>query len=60
MHGKFSLRNDFAIDLRNILRSRIAKLIATVEGNEDDNDQSKEENNNPRALSFTQDIEHER
>jgi hypothetical protein len=54
------LRNDFAIDLRNVLRSRIAKLIATVEGNEDDNDQSKQENNNPRTLSFAQDIEHER
>jgi hypothetical protein len=35
------------------------KLIATVEGDEHDNNQSKQEDNNPRSFAPTQDIEHE-
>src|SRR5215468_210196 len=60
MQGKFSLRDDLAIDFRDVLRSLIVKLIAAIESNEDDNDESEKENNDPRSLSLAQDIEHER
>src|SRR5215813_6902174 len=60
MQGKFSLRDDLAIDFGDVLRSLIVKLIAAIESNEDDNDESEKKNNNPRSLSLAQDIEHER
>src|SRR5262245_15844046 len=60
MQGKFSLCDDLAIDFRDVLRSLIVILIAAIESNEDDNDESEKENNDPRSLSLAQDIEHER
>jgi hypothetical protein len=58
LQGKFSLRNDFAIDRGDILRRGIMKLAAAVKSDEDDDDQSQQEDNNPGTFSFAQDIEH--
>src|SRR5499426_393416 len=60
MQCKFSLRDDLAIDVGNVLQSRIVKFIAAIESNEDDNDESEKKNNDPRSLSLAQYIEHER
>jgi hypothetical protein len=52
------LCDDLAIDRRDVLQSRVAKLVAAVEGDEDDNNEPEKKSYDPRSLAFAQDIEH--